>query len=346
MTQPVPPSPARFFDTMNSYQRTEALRTAIELDLFTPLAGESLTAHELSVKCGAAERGVRILADYLSIIGFLTKAEGRYQVTPDSAMFLNRKSPAYLGGACEFLLAPGLVDCFRSLTAAVRKGGTAVSEEGTVSDDNPIWVKFARAMAPLMHLPAQLLVGLLGGDGSQPLRVLDVAAGHGAFGISVARQYPNAHVTAMDWANVLEVARENAEQAGVSDRHHLLPGSAFDVDWGGPYDVVLLTNFLHHFDVETCEGIARRAFAALTPGGRAITLEFIPNADRVTPPETAVFALTMLATTARGDAYTFDEYQTVFTKAGFVRSELHTLPPTFQQAIISQKAAAHRVPEL
>src|SRR5439155_20902033 len=201
----------------------------------------------------------------------------------------------------------------------------------------PIWVAFARAMAPLMRMPAELLAGLVGGDRGRPLRVLDVAAGHGLFGLTVAKHYPQARVTALDWANVLAVAAENAKKEGVADRLALLPGSAFDVDWGGPYDVVLLTNFLHHFDVPTCERIAAKAHAALAPGGRALTLEFVPDADRVNPPATATFALTMLATTAPGDAYTFAEYERVCANAGFARSEFHALPPTAQQAVVSWK---------
>jgi len=136
---------------------------------------------------------------------------------------------------------------------------------------------------------------------------------------------------------VLAVAAENAKAEGVADRHALLPGSAFEVDWGGPYDVVLLTNFLHHFDVPTCERLAAKAHAALAPGGRAMTLEFVPDADRVNPPATATFALTMLATTAAGDAYTFAEYERIFSRAGFARSMFHPLPPTAQQAVVSHK---------
>src|SRR5437762_9094390 len=114
--------------------------------------------------------------------------------------------------------APRLRECFHQLPAAVRRGGTAVSEEGTVSHDNPIWVEFARAMAPLMQMPAQLLAGLVGEDTGQPLRVLDVAAGHGLFGITIANRFRQAHVTALDWANVLAVAAENARKANIVER--------------------------------------------------------------------------------------------------------------------------------
>jgi 2-polyprenyl-3-methyl-5-hydroxy-6-metoxy-1,4-benzoquinol methylase len=334
---PQSPSPALFFDTIIAFERTEALRAAVELDLFTLLAAGQQTATQLASACQASPRGVRILADYLTIIGFLRKHNDQYELTPDSEVFLNRRSPAYVGGAVDFLLTAELRECFRLLPAAVRRGGTAVSEEGTVSHDNPIWVAFARAMAPLMQLPARLLADLVGGDARQPLRVLDVAAGHGLFGITIAERYPQSHITALDWPNVLAVAADNARRAGVAERHTLRPGSAFEIDWGGPYDVVLLTNFLHHFDLPTCEQLAAKAYAALAPGGRALTLDFIPEPDRITPPSTAAFALTMLATTAHGDAYTFAEYQQLFSRAGFLRSELRTLPPTTQQAVASYK---------
>jgi predicted nicotinamide N-methyase len=332
------PSPALFFDAINAFQRTEALKAAIDLDLFTHIAAGHRAAESLAATCGASARGVRILADYLVIAGFLRKTEGRYELTADTQAFLVRSSPAYLGGTAEFLLTPQIRECFGALTAAVRKGGTAASAEGTVSHDNPVWVAFARAMGPMMAPQAELLVGLVGGDRDRPLRVLDVAAGHGLFGIAFARHYPNAHVTALDWANVLAVAADNARAAGVADRHSLLPGSAFEVDWGGPYDVVLLTNFLHHFDPPTCERLATKALTALGPGGRCVTLEFVPDPDRVSPPPPAGFALTMLATTAAGDAYTFAEYERVFAAAGFARSDFRPLPPTAQQAIVSHRA--------
>lgn len=331
------PSPALFFDTLSAYQRTEALKAGIELGIFTQIARGHQTAAQLAMACQAAERGVRILADTLTIIGFLNKEGERYSLTPDSQVFLDKQSAAYLGGAVQFMLAPNLREGFYQLTAAVKRGGTAISEEGTVSHDNPIWVDFAQAMGPLMTLPAELLTKLAGDVTDKPLRVLDVAAGHGMFGIAFAKRFPKATVTALDWPNVLKVAYANARQAGVGERYTLNPGSAFDVNWGGPYDVVLLTNFLHHFDKPTCEQLATKAHQALVPGGCTITLEFIPDADRISPPSTASFALVMLASTARGDAYTYTELEQMFARGGFARSEYHALPPTNQQAVVSYK---------
>lgn len=98
MQQQQGPSPALFFEAANAFQRTEALRAAIELDLFTHIASGHHAADRLAAACGASERGVRILADYLVIAGFLRKSDGRYELTSDSQVFLTRSSPAYLGG--------------------------------------------------------------------------------------------------------------------------------------------------------------------------------------------------------------------------------------------------------
>ena len=136
-------------------------------------------------------------------------------------------------------------------------------------------------------------------------------------------------------ANVLTVAEENARAAGVADRFRTVPGSAFTVDYGRDYDLVLLTNFLHHFDEEACVAVLRKVHAALRPGGRAVTVEMIPDENRVTPPEAATFALVMLAGTPGGDAYPFSEFERMFHRAGFARSELHELVPSPQQLIVS-----------
>lgn len=201
--------------------------------------------------------------------------------------------------------------------------------------DHPVWRDFARAMVPMMAPAAEFIAGAVPTSG--PVKILDVAAGHGLFGIAFARRNPQAEVHALDWAAVLDVAHEHAHAAGVGDRHRLLPGSAFDVEWGTGFDLVLFTNFFHHFEPARCEALMRKAHAALTPDGRAVTLEFVPDAGRVTPPMQAGFALTMLASTGHGDAYTFAEYESMFANSGFPHSEMQDLEGGAQRLIISSK---------
>ncbi len=94
--------------------------------------------------------------------------------------------------------------------------------------------------------------------------MLDIAAGHGIFGITVAQRNPQAEVVAVDWPRVLTVATENAVALGVAARHTTIPGDAFTVDWGAGYDVALVTNFLHHFDVPTCTAFLKKVHGRST----------------------------------------------------------------------------------
>jgi ubiquinone/menaquinone biosynthesis C-methylase UbiE len=182
-------------------------------------------------------------------------------------------------------------------------------------------VTFARAMMPVIRMPSQMMAAELR-KGGEAHKVLDIAAGHGMYGISVAKENPSAQVYAADWKNVLEVAKANAQAMGVGDRHHLIPGSAFETDFGSDYDLVLIPNFLHHFDVPTCTAFLKKVRAALKPGGRAAILEFMPNDDRVSPPMAAAFSMIMLVNTPSGDAYTFAEIESMAKNAGFARTEL------------------------
>lgn len=331
------PNPERIFNTMIAFQETEALKAAIELDIFTAIAEGANTAATLAARTNAAERGVRILCDFMAVRGFLTKEAGRYALTQESAIFLNRRSPACLTTMIDFIASPWSRMNFATLTEAVRKGGTANQTGDHTKPHEDVWVNFARSMAPLTVPNAEFIAGLTGAAEGKPCKVLDIAVGHGMFGITVAKRNPNARIVAVDWPAVLEVAKENAGKFGVADRYTTRPGSAFEVEFGDGYDFVLLTNIFHHFDIPTCEKLMRRVHAALKPSGKAITLEFVPNEDRITPPMAAAFSLVMLAGTDAGDAYTFSQYEKMFANAGFVRTTLHPVPDMPQQVLVSEK---------
>ena len=328
------PSPELVLGTVNAFVRTAALRAAVELDLFTAVGEGYTDVAALAQRCNASERGIRSLANFLVTIELLGKTDGHYHHTPTSAAFLDKRSPACLGDTIRFLNHRKMLDAYDNLAAVVRNGHTSMSGQGTVEENNDIWVDFARGMAPMMK-PAAAPLGqiVLNGSGG-PMKVLDIAAGHGLFGIEIAKQNPRAKVVALDWAAVLDVARENAREAGVADRYEVIGGSAFEVDFGGPYDAVLLTNFLHHFDPPTCVKLLEKVRASLAPGGRAATLEFVPNEDRVSPPMPAAFSLVMLATTPHGDAYTYRELDRMHRDAGFGRTTIHPVPKSPHSVVL------------
>jgi 2-polyprenyl-3-methyl-5-hydroxy-6-metoxy-1,4-benzoquinol methylase len=330
------PSPELFFETVFAHQRTAALKAAIDLDLFTAIGDGAGTVPQIGAAVRGSERGVRILCDFLTMLGFLTRQNGSYALTPDSAVFLSKRSPAYLGGTMRFLRTPELIKNFDRLAETIQRGSVA-PEGNTVSEQNPIWVEFARAMVPMMMPAAQAIADLVGAASAGPMRVLDIAAGHGIFGITIAQRNPAAEIVAVDWAPVLAVATENASAMGVGPRHTTRAGDAFKVDYGAGYDLALLTNFLHHFDPPTNVGLLKKVAAALEPGGRVAVLEFVPNEDRLTPPMAAAFAVTMLAGTPAGDAFTARELTSMLTDAGFTDVTVHpTMGP--QSVLIARRA--------
>ena len=126
-----------------------------------------------------------------------------------------------------------------------------------------------------------------------------------------------AHVYALDSQEVLDVAAGNAARANVAERYHAIPGDAFQTPFRGPYDLIIAANFAHHFDRATNVVFFRKCVGALRPYGRLLLVDFVPNDDRVSPHADAAFALTMLATTAKGDAYTLAEFSGMLQEAGF-----------------------------
>jgi SAM-dependent methyltransferase len=319
-------SPGNFIDRLFfGYQNAAALKAAVELDVFTAI-GEGLTdAGSIAARCDAAQRGIVALCDSLVVMGFLTKSSEQYALSADAAAFLDRRSPMCIAGIHDFLAAPELVAlAFQDPAGAVRRGGAPGL--ANVAPDHPIWVRFARAMGPFMQLDAKLVAEHAGGPA--PRRVLDVSASHGLYGIAFGRRFPECRVTGLDWTAVVAIARENAAAAGMSDRYDTIAGNAFEVAWRTDYDWVLLPNFLHHFDAASCTDILRRAHAALAPGGRVAIVEWVPNADRVSPPVPAMFAMTMLLTTPSGSTYTATELAAMLTKAGFGAPEVTPLVPT------------------
>ena len=332
-TPPVPEvSPATFVDAVLAYQKTASIRAAIELDLFTAIAAGATGTETIASRTGASERGVRILCDYLTVVGFLTKSGQTYALTPSSQVFLDRRSPAYMGTIVEFLAGPEVTGLILDDPAAYVRNGGSVGL-GNVAPDNPVWVKFAEAMVPFVAQSAEGTAAEVASWSRRPAKVLDIAAGHGLFGIAVAKAVPQAEIVAVDWDNVLSVARRNAEAAGIGKRYRTLAGSAFEVDWGSGYDLVLLPNFLHHFDPETCAGLLRKVRLSLAPGGRTLAVEFVPNPDRISPPVPATFAGLMLATTPGGDAYTAEDFAAMARAAGYKGATVTPLPPSPQSLV-------------
>jgi hypothetical protein len=303
------------FDAFTSYQRTAAMEAAIELDVFTAIGAAGATLPEVAERSGASARGLRALCSRLVVDGFLTLGVTAIALAPAAEIFLDRASPAFAGSAISFLTSPHIVAGFDRLTEAVRRGGTALGEQNALAPEHPVWVEFARHGAVRTRDRSAPGEPPRSAQRDRRGRSSTSRPDTGCSGSRCSRRTRRRR-SSRSITNVLTVARENAAASGVGARLAAKPGSAFEVDRGDGYDLVLLPNFLHHFDENGCVTVAEGAPGA-APRGRVVIVEFVPNEDRVTPPEAAGFALTMLAGTPGGDAYTFAEYQVMLRAAGF-----------------------------
>jgi hypothetical protein len=321
------------FEIAMAYQKTAALIAAVKLDIFTVIGSQKITARDLADRTGASTRGLRILCDFLTVIGLLNKEGSAYSLTHSARVMLDGASPFAMGSIVDFVAAPEMLRLFFDDPVSYVRGGGA---EGlsNVAPDNPIWTRFARAMTPLASTTAKRVAAYVAASPAPLRSILDIAAGHGLYGIEIAKIMPGATVTAVDSADVLEVARANAESAGVEHRYRRLAGSALAIEWGNEFDLILLPNFLHHFSTEVCTLLLKKVRDSLSATGRALAVDFVPNEDRISPSLPARFAFWMLASTPHGDAYTARELDEMARNAGFRAATTRPLPPTPESLII------------
>jgi hypothetical protein len=142
--QEVPLAPGRIHQALTSYQLAMAMKGAIELDLFTHIAAGATTPAALAPLCGGTEKGLRVLCDFLTVHGFLSKRDGQYASAPDIAPLLDRRSPLYMGSVAGFFTHPVMMAKYADVAALVRRGGAT---EHTQAPNEPMWVELAPRMS-------------------------------------------------------------------------------------------------------------------------------------------------------------------------------------------------------
>ncbi|HEX7388967.1 MAG TPA: methyltransferase [Acidiphilium sp.] len=295
------------------------LAAAVQLDLFSRIAEGRETAGDLALAASASERGVRMLADALCALGLLGKADGRYRLTPASKAYLVKSSPDYVGAIME---SDHLWTAWGRLPEVVRTGrvAEAVEKQDVAEAFFPVLI---RSLHVLNREPARRLAAALGaGARHSGLRVLDVAAGSGVWGIAIAEADAAARVTAQDFPGVLASTREFAERHGVAGRFEYMPGDLKDAAFGsGRFDVAILGNIVHSEGEASSRRLFGRLHEALAPGGRIAIVDMLPAEDRTGPPPAVLFALNMLVNTEHGDTFTLSQYRAWLNEAGFAGVE-------------------------
>ncbi len=323
-------------DLMFAYIKSGLFKTAVDLELFTHIAHGQRTIAALAAATGADARALAIALDALASIGVVRKDAGGYALDPVAELLLVKDSPAYMAAFTRVTLSPELWRGIGQLTEIVRSGRPPSSMVDNPGDT--FWETFSDASERFSELSAQGVAEHLGLDPGAPAEILDVAAGSGVYGFTALARLPRAHVTSLDWDNVLQRARRIAAKRGVAGRVSWLAGSAFDAPLpAAHYDVVLCSHFFHHFNGTQNLALARRFFTALKPGGRLLVHDFVPDDARAAHEGALMFAVIMLTTTEHGNAYTMADYRPWLEGAGFRDLSLHPQPMGGSSVIVARR---------
>jgi cyclopropane fatty-acyl-phospholipid synthase-like methyltransferase len=333
----------RLFQMMQAYKTTSLLATGLELGLFDCLAGgRQADADTIATLLDLDPRATRLLLNALAAID-LVHSDGRsYTLAEPVGPLLVRDSPGYIGDMIKVLASPWEWEALRKLPDAVRHGGTVLAEHAE-TPEYPYWEDFALYASAIAQPTANKVAEALAGwaPGRDPLRVLDLACGHGLYGFTLARHQPQAEIWSLDWPNVLPIARKHAEQMGVGDRMNALVGDMFEIPLGGPYDVTLITNVMHHFSEQRGLELLRRASAATAPGGKVVLVGFtVDDGPPALDPGPHLFSILMLVWTFQGEVHSVSTYERMLATAGFVNPTLHQVPGLPMRIIIADKPEA------
>lgn len=327
------------FDMMLAYKTTAIVRTGIELGIFDRLGAGPAGAGEVASALELSERGTRLLLNSLVALGLVENGDTGYRLAPGVDPLLVRGRPGYVGDMIKVMASDWEWDALTTLPDAVRRGGAVVLENAE-TPGYKYWEDFAAhadaVATPTANLAADLLHGWA--SGRSRLDILDVACGHGLYGYTLAAREPQARVWSLDWPNVLPLARSRAESMGLGDRVHLVPGDMFRVEFGGPYDVVMITNVLHHFNRERGTELLERAAHVLPPGGKLVVVGFTVG-DEVVPADAAahLFSILMLVWTMAGEVHSATSYESMLTGTGFDNVAVHPVPGVPLHVIIADR---------
>ncbi|MEU2287236.1 methyltransferase [Streptomyces sp. NPDC013178] len=329
-------------DIARGYVKTALLRTALELRLFDPLADGQRTASELAAHTDVHPRGMRILLDALAAIGLLhARGGGRYALPRGGEHLLVSTSPRFFGGAVRLGASDWEWDAQKHLIDAVRHGGT-VAATHALTPEFDYWEEFATSTSWFNNGAAELMTEQLLPWAAErdSVDVLDIACSHGSYGFTFAKAEPRATITGLDWPNVLEITRRHAERLGLADRFRTISGDMFKTPLGGPYDLVMLTNVLHHFSQEEATELLRHAATAVKPGGRIAVVGHTTDEDDTphTNPLPYMFSVIMLVQTHEGETHSVDTYKRMLTDAGFVNPTDHRSEAAMHRLFLADRA--------
>jgi ubiquinone/menaquinone biosynthesis C-methylase UbiE len=317
-------TPERIMQMAWGYAPPLIIEAALKHGIFDLLDQGPKSLAEIESATGASSRGLRAILNVLVGLQLLSKdTDGSYGLTPESSAFLVSNRPGFMGGLIRHT-SEDLIPMWLRLPEVVRTGApaTAVNEQvkGTEFFEHFVNDIFPMSYPAAQDLAHHLRLDLMSGE----VRVLDLAAGSGVWGIALAQSARQVRVCAVDWPGVIPVTRKNAEKFGLAERFTYREGDLQQVDFGQEHHIATLGHILHSEGEERSRKLLKKTFDALSSGGTIAIAEFLVDANRASAVSGLIFAVNMLVNTEKGNTWSFEEISSWLAEAGFV--EARTLP--------------------
>ncbi len=310
----------QLFELARSYRHSQILFTCVELGIFDILSANPSTASDVAAQIGADRRGVELLLNAATALGWLQKREGLFS---NSTLAKRHLTSAGIGRSLR--LESAFYRRWGHLSEAVRTGSRP--EENRRDEQPPEWVRtFIYALYDTCRSVAPYITEAIPLPTDQPLRLLDVGGGHAGYSIEFARKYPLLTATVFELPRVVPIAQEIIAEAGLSERIKVQEGDFQREELGSGYDVALVFGVLNGEPPTGRPALLRKVFNALQPGGLIVLRDFVLQADRAGPPEAAIFALQMLLATEAGGLDTQEDWESWLNSAGFLPPQKIDLP--------------------
>jgi hypothetical protein len=322
------PNPGAIMQLGMGFWASKTLLSAVELDLFSNLAANGpADAAELQSRLALHPRSARDFFDALVALGMLERTDGVYDNTADTALFLDRAKPTYIGGMLEMLNAR-LFGFWNSLTDGLRTGEP--QNEARVGEDffaklyaDPEGLRgFLKAMTGISAGAAHALAAAF--PWAEQETVLDVGCAQGCVPAVLGQAHPHLRGGGFDLPVVGPVFEEHMAACGVADRMAFTPGDFF-ADELPSADVIVMGHILHDWNLEEKMALLEKAHRALPEGGTLIVYEALIDDERRENPFGLLMSLNMLIETPGGFDYTGADCRAWMEQAGFSETSVHHL---------------------
>jgi len=289
------------------------LQVAARTGMFAELARGPATAEGLAATLGLTEPGTKLMLDCLAASEVLRESGGRYELVRTARKWLDPASDTsvlgFIADNAEYWA------WWAQLEDLVRDGRSVQMHDRP--DDDPYWAVYIRGQFELARLSApEVAKGLRLRDGAGAM--VDLAGGHGWFSAQLCERHPGLRATVVDLPGSAAVGRALIADQGFSDRVSHVEGDVLEDDLGGPYDLALAFNIVHHFSPEQNVRLLTRAREVLRPGGSVAVLDLFTRPAGKRPDGSAFLGL-FFHLTSGAETYSAADLGGWLEEAGFAR---------------------------